>query len=68
MTTEELITWIDNVGNRLVPVAGELMRRACMDMDIHEPDCDCNTCRCFVTVQAIITETSNIMREHKNGS
>ncbi len=56
---------LEAIADSLVPVAGELMRRACSDTDEHLEDCDCSTCRAFVATQKAITELSKLAREIK---
>jgi hypothetical protein len=60
-----LHTLADRVANDLVPVAGELMRRACGDPDEHEADCTCNTCRAFLATQKATTDLAAALEESK---
>jgi hypothetical protein len=48
MTTSELTVELDAIGDALVSVAGELMRRACRDDYEHQEACNCGTCRAFL--------------------
>lgn len=57
---------LGKLADRLVGVAGELMRRACNDSWIHEESCTCPTCNAFVTTQDVITQLSAIEKEVAN--
>lgn len=53
----------NRVANDLVPVAGELMRRACGDSFEHEEGCACNTCRAFLATQKATTDLAALLSE-----
>jgi predicted anti-sigma-YlaC factor YlaD len=60
---EEVKRRLNNFADRLVFVAGELMRRACSDPDEHLEGCRCNTCRAFLDTQAIQNEMEQLVRD-----
>ncbi len=61
MTNEELRKRLGEIGDTLVPVAGELMRRACGDRDEHDERCGCNTCKAFLATHKAINDLEEIM-------
>lgn len=65
MIDEQLRNKLSEMANRLVPVAGELMRRACGDQNEHSEKCECSTCRAFVTTQDITTKLAELVEKAK---
>ncbi len=67
MTNAELVSRLDVLADRLVPVAGYLMRvatsngRCAAEPDIHEPNCPCELCRAFFATQSVTTELTEII-------
>jgi hypothetical protein len=60
---EEVKRRLGNFADRLVPVAGELMRRACSDPDEHLEGCNCSTCRALLGVHAVQNEMEQLIRD-----
>jgi hypothetical protein len=75
MTDKDIRDYLNDLGNKLVPVQGFLMHIACSNgrvaaqPEIHEADCDCRLCRCFLSVQDAITKTDAIVKalDARNG-
>lgn len=65
MGKSELIDRLSSMADRLVPVAGELMSRACRDEEEHLEGCDCNTCKAFLATHSCINEMEEIIRQLK---
>jgi class 3 adenylate cyclase len=67
MEVAELKARLGAVVDRLVPVAGELMRRGCGDSIQHMVTCECPTCRAFIATQACQNELEDIIRALQGG-
>jgi len=62
MFHSEIIQELKDIADSLVPVSGELMRRACGDDFEHPVECECSTCRAFVASQNATTRLEVIIR------
>ncbi len=65
----ELSNKLDELANKLVPVAGLLMHVACSngrvarEPEIHEEDCKCQVCCAFLAVQDVINRLEKITHD-----
>lgn len=68
ITVSQLKIKLNEMGDRLVPVAGLLMQIACSngrvakEPEIHEEGCKCRVCNAFLTVQDIQNKLEEIIR------
>ena len=58
----DLVDRLDEIADRLAPVAGALMQRACGDREEHRDGCTCYTCRAFLATHQCINDLESIVR------
>ena len=54
---------LNEIADRLVPVAGALMQVACSQEQEHAKSCTCYLCRAFLGTHACINDLERIIRE-----
>ncbi len=68
MGKSELISRLNSMADRLCPVAGELMSRACRDEEEHKKGCECNTCAALRATHSCMNEMEEMVRLLKEGN
>ena len=56
---------LGEIADKLTPVAGALMQRACGDSFEHTEKCDCYTCIAFLATNDCINKLEAIIKEIK---